>query len=168
MSVVNKLVNFVSLNKGDGYYDDDYYEDEDEFLDDEEETTSYVEPVRTVAEDRVQKKPVRTMPARTMRKGGTMVGNNEVCCIRPKSIEDAREITQTLLQERTVVLNLEGLGVDCAQRIIDFTSGSCYAIDGNLQKISQYIFIITPASVSISGDFTDAISIGAGMDVTTI
>ena len=40
-----------------------------------------------------------------------------------------------------------------AQRIIDFTSGSCFAISGNLQKISNYIFIITPASVDISGDF---------------
>ena len=42
-----------------------------------------------------------------------------------------------------------------AQRIIDFTSGSCYAINGNLQKISNYIFIITPQSVEISGDFQD-------------
>ena len=55
----------------------------------------------------------------------------------------------------TVVLNLEGLDVDIAQRIIDFTSGSCYAISGNLQKISHYIFIITPASVDVSGDFQD-------------
>ena len=49
----------------------------------------------------------------------------------------------------------EGLDVDIAQRIIDFTSGSCYAISGNLQKISHYIFIITPSSVDISGDFQD-------------
>ena len=52
-------------------------------------------------------------------------------------------------------MNVEGLDVDIAQRIIDFTSGSCYAISGNLQKISHYIFIITPSSVDISGDFQD-------------
>lgn len=79
----------------------------------------------------------------------------EVCVIKPTSVEDAREITETLLANRTVVLNLEGLDVDIAQRIIDFTSGSCFAISGNLQKISHYIFIITPASVDISGDFQD-------------
>jgi len=79
----------------------------------------------------------------------------EVCVIKPTSVEDAREITETLLANRTVVLNLEGLDVDIAQRIIDFTSGSCFAIGGNLQKISHYIFIITPASVDISGDFQD-------------
>lgn len=77
----------------------------------------------------------------------------EVCVIKPNSVEDAREITETLLNNRTVVLNVEGLDVEIAQRIIDFTSGSCFAISGNLQKISNYIFIITPASVDISGDF---------------
>ena len=54
-----------------------------------------------------------------------------------------------------------GIDVELAQRIIDFTSGSCFAISGNLQKISHYIFIITPASVDISGDFQDIFG-GAG------
>ena len=76
--------------------------------------------------------------------------------IKPTSVEeDGREITDTLLANRTVVLNLEGLDMDVAQRIIDFTSGSCYAISGNLQKISHYIFIVTPSSVDISGDMQD-------------
>ena len=82
----------------------------------------------------------------------------EVCVIRPHSMEDAREITETLLANCTVVLNVEGLELEIAQRIIDFASGSCYAIDGNLQKISSYIFIITPASVDISGDFQEIIT----------
>ena len=57
-----------------------------------------------------------------------------------------------------MVLNLEGLDVDIAQRIIDFTSGSCFAIGGNLQKISHFILIITPPSVDISGDFQELLS----------
>ena len=81
----------------------------------------------------------------------------EVCVIKPTSVEDAREITETLLNNRTVVLNVEGLDVEIAQRIIDFTSGSCFAISGNLQKISNYIFIITPAAVDISGDFLNIV-----------
>ena len=87
----------------------------------------------------------------------------QVCVIKPTTIEDAREITETLLANQTVVLNLEGLDVDVAQRIIDFTSGSCFAISGNLQKISQYIFIITPASVDISGDFQEIFGGAAGV-----
>ena len=98
--------------------------------------------------------------ARNSRTGAEM----EVCVVRPSAIEDEREITDTLLDGRTVVLNIEGLAVDVAQRIIDFTSGSCYAIGGNLQKISNYIFIITPANVDISGDFQSLVD---GFDVNT-
>ena len=82
----------------------------------------------------------------------------EVCVIKPTSVEDAREITETLLNNRTVVLNVEGLDVEIAQRIIDFTSGSCFAISGNLQKISNYIFLVTPTDVDISGDLQDLLN----------
>lgn len=77
----------------------------------------------------------------------------EVNVIRPSSMEDTSEIADTLMNNCTVVLNLEGLDVDIAQRVIDFTCGVCYSLNGNLQKISSYIFIITPADVDISGDF---------------
>ena len=64
-----------------------------------------------------------------------------------------------------VILNLEGLDLEVAQRIIDFTSGATYAISGNLQKISNYIFIATPQSVELSGDFQDLLS-GGNIDVS--
>ena len=59
-----------------------------------------------------------------------------------------------------------GLDLDIAQRIIDFASGSCYAINGNLQKISNYIFIITPSGVDVSGDFQEILS--GAFDVPSI
>ena len=82
----------------------------------------------------------------------------EVCVIKPKSMEDAREITETLLADCTVLLNMEGLDLDVAQRIIDFISGAAFAISGNLQKISSYIFLVTPTNVDISGDLQDLLS----------
>ena len=72
--------------------------------------------------------------------------------IEAQTIEDEIEITETLLNGRTVVINMEGLSVDIAQRIIDFTSGATFAMHGNLQKISNYIFLATPNGVDISGD----------------
>lgn len=153
MSVMDKFLNAMKLNdEDDGYYDD-YY-------DDEPEPVKKPAPVRDESdpdEERIIRKPspkVTPMP-KTKKMPGTGM---EVCVIKPTSVEDAREITETLLANRTVVLNLEGLDVDIAQRIIDFTSGSCFAISGNLQKISHYIFIITPASVDISGDFQEILS----------
>ena len=56
------------------------------------------------------------------------------------------------------MLNLEGIDVEVAQRIIDFSCGACYSINGNLQKVSSYIFILTPANVEISGDIQDILS----------
>lgn len=84
----------------------------------------------------------------------------EVCIIKPTSVNDAREVTDTLLANSTVVLNLEGLEVDVAQRIIDFTSGSCYAVNGNVMKISSHIFVITPSNVDVSGDISTSTGLG--------
>ena len=72
--------------------------------------------------------------------------------IKPSSMEDAREIADTLVQGATVILNLEGIDVELAQRIIDFTSGSCYSLGGSLQKVSSYIFVLGPYNVDITGD----------------
>ena len=155
MGLMDSFISAMKISEGN---DDDMFEDDDEYLDDEDvvtERTVTVSKAEAVSEPRRQ--PVsRITPVRQQKK---VIGSGmEVCVIKPNSVEDAREITETLLANRTVVLNMEGLDVDIAQRIIDFTSGSCYAISGNLQKISHYIFIITPASVDISGDFQEILS----------
>ncbi len=170
MGVMDKFLNYMKLNDED---DDDYMDDD--YLDDEEEVEtassrrggSRLKTVREETDEEEKPQPRKTsQPKVTPIRQSTVKrmpgGGMEVCVIKPGSVEDAREITETLLANRTVVLNLEGLDVDIAQRIIDFTSGSCFAISGNLQKISHYIFIITPASVDISGDFQDIF--GSGID----
>ncbi len=155
MGLMDSFISAMKISEGN---DDDMFEDDDEYLDDEDVATERVVSVskaETVSEPKRQQVS-RITPVRQQKK---VIGSGmEVCVIKPTSVEDAREITETLLANRTVVLNMEGLDVDIAQRIIDFTSGSCYAISGNLQKISHYIFIITPASVDISGDFQEIFS----------
>lgn len=154
-------------------YNDDDYDDED-FFDDEEDyepprrSNSNVKSIRTATmndDDYYDERPSRPQQQQPVRSTAPKTGTTrrtangmEVCVIKPTSVDDAREITDTLLSNRTVVLNMEGLDVEIAQRIIDFTSGSTYAISGNLQKISHYIFIITPKSVDISGDFQEILS----------
>lgn len=158
MGVMDKFLNAMKLNPED---EDDYYDDyeSDEPAEEKPQRSSYRERDYDDGdyEEKAPKKPakVTSMKQPPRRSNGNGM---EVCVIKPTSVEEAREITDTLLSNRTVVLNLEGLDVDIAQRIIDFTSGSTYAIKGNLQKISHYIFIITPASVDISGDFQEILS----------
>ena len=160
MGVMDKFLNYMKLTEDEEeYYDDDYYDEEPEEM---PKKISVKEPLREENNERPRKSSSKVTPLRQPRKVINS-GGMEVCVIKPTSVEDAREITETLLANRTVVLNLEGLDVDIAQRIIDFTSGSTFAISGNLQKISHYIFIITPASVDISGDFQEIIN--SGFDV---
>lgn len=165
MGVMDKLLDVMKL----GDADEGYYSDTDDYEDEEEEVIATSKPVAApVANDdfedtyepKAQRNQSRSSQKVTpIRQVKRAPGNNmEVCVIKPTSVEDCREITDTLLGNRTVVLNMEGLDVDVAQRIIDFASGSTYAIQGNLQKISNYIFIITPPSVDISGDFQEIFS----------
>ena len=89
----------------------------------------------------------------------------EVVVIRPESMEDASDITDTLLSGKAVVLNLEGIHVEVAQRVIDYSAGSCYAMRGNLQKITSYIFLVTPPNVDISGDIPELVA--GGIDLSS-
>ena len=156
MGVMDKFLTYMKFNDEDNEYDDEY-DEEDPVVDNKAKNASFKESAAFDDEPEIPKakpsnKVTQIRQTRRVVNPGTSM---EVCVIKPTSVEEAREITETLLANRTVVLNLEGLDVDVAQRIIDFTSGSCFAIDGNLQKISHYIFIITPASVDVSGDFQD-------------
>ena len=151
MGVVDKLLNVMKLSDMEDEYDGEDYYDDDEPVENikkapvihREDTYEDEKPAKKVSQKVTPIRSVKRAPGPGM----------EVCVIKPTSVDDAREITETLLNNQTVVLNLENLDVEIAQRIIDFASGSTYAISGNLQKISNYIFIITPASVDISGDF---------------
>ena len=142
MGVFDKFLDIMKLNDDD--YDDDFdMEEEKKF---QPASSSKVTPMRHPAS----------------RKGGNM----EVCVVKPSSVDDSREITETLLSGRTVILNLEGMDLELAQRIIDFISGATFAINGNLQKISNYIFLVTPTNVDISGDLQDLL--GGSMETPSV
>ena len=132
--------------------------DDYDFDDDEPEKTvpKYTSKTASVSKAPArQEKPVRTSskitPMRNSRRN-SQSANMEVCVIKPSSMEDTREIADTLVDNSTVILNLEGIDVELAQRIIDFTSGACYSLGGSLQKVSSYIFVLGPSNVDITGD----------------
>lgn len=181
MSVVDKLINAMKFNDDEDYDEDEEYEDEEYYGEEkpvirEEPRNSRPAPARPVpaassVNDDIEEEEEIPAPKPRKRFGGLSADKNEspssrqlkkqyseagmeVCIIKPTSVNDAREVTDTLLANSTVVLNLEGLDVEIAQRIIDFTSGSCYAVHGNVMKISHYIFVITPANVDVSGDIS--------------
>lgn len=176
MGVLDKFLNAMKMNDDEGFGDDYLDDDYDDYDEVEEERPKkrvlnkyndddYDDAPQPQITDIQERQPVTKMkpvkqpkskvsPMRSTKRGTGM----EVCVIKPKSLNDACEVAETLREECTVVLNVEGLDLDLAQRIIDVASGSCYALNGKLQRISNYIFIITPESVDISGDIQEILS----------
>ncbi|MBR5180533.1 MAG: cell division protein SepF [Lachnospiraceae bacterium] len=92
---------------------------------------------------------------------------NEVCIMKPLSFNDSQDICDVVLSSRIAVVNMEDLDLAMAQRIIDFLSGTIYAIDGKLFNISSYIYICAPNNVDISGDYAE-ITEQTGFDVPVL
>ncbi len=78
--------------------------------------------------------------------------------MQPENFEDARDIANHLKNKKPVVMNLEFVEKEVSRRIVDFLSGAVYAVDGNIQKVSNGIFVITPYNVGIMGDFKDELA----------
>ena len=152
MNFVDTIINGIHVGK------DDY--DENEGYLDEPDVEEDMDPGFAGKQSEPDEAPVkRPFAGKPQQRGKKNMSNGmEVCVIKPTGVDDSREIIDTLLSNRTVLLNMEGLDVAIAQRILDYASGATYAIDGNLQKISHYIFIITPASVDVSGDFSTVLN----------
>lgn len=83
--------------------------------------------------------------------------NNQfrVVIMQPDSFDDARDVCDHLKNKKPVVVNLENLSKETAQRVVDFLSGSVYGLDGDIQKVSAGIFLIAPNNVDIMGEFKD-------------
>ncbi len=170
MSFLTKLMDTMRLDNNE---DDDYFLDDD-YVEDEKPAKKSIFNKKPVEDDDFDDfdepettKP-RFLPTRANAANNKVVSMRrgmEVSLIKPTSLEDAKEICDYLLAGKAVVLNMEGINTETAQRIIDFTSGATYSMNGNLQKISSYIFIATPQTVELSGDFQDLFS-GGGLDIS--
>ncbi|MGE5328988.1 MAG: cell division protein SepF [Deltaproteobacteria bacterium] len=79
----------------------------------------------------------------------------KVVVMQPDVFDDASIICDHLKGKKPVVINLESAEKDVARRIVDFLSGSVYALDGTIQKVSNSIFIVAPHNVDVMGEFKD-------------
>ena len=146
----NSLLNFFRLDEADDEYDDGY----------EEETVSEVrhEPRRRPAEATRDSEPDndessrRTSFLNSKPKVVPMKPAMQVNIIQPNSFDDAQGICNKLISGRPVVVNLEGFDQEIGQRIMDFISGCVYAINGNTNQISRFIYIFTPENIDINSD----------------
>lgn len=110
---------------------------------------------------RVSKPTPEKRTRATSRKGPSIVTigrGEELKIVKPQSFNESKTITDYLKSNKTVVVNLEGIEITTAQRIIDCIGGASYALGGSLEPISSKIFVVAPKDIEISGDLIDEIA----------
>ena len=143
--------------------DDEYFEEEEEYTEKPQKRLPSLIRKRDEEEEEEESKPrLFSRKVAPVKKSGSL----EVALVKPSVFDDAKTIVDDLLYGKAVVLNMEGINTEVAQRILDFTSGATYSMNGKLQKISNYIFIITPESVSLSGEFQDLLNSAGTLDIS--
>jgi len=76
----------------------------------------------------------------------------QVHFVTPRNFNDAQEVADRFKRSVPVILNLQSTGTDLSKRLIDFSSGLTYALDGGMQKIADKTFMLTPANVEVSAE----------------
>ncbi len=82
-------------------------------------------------------------------------GMSKMILVEPRAFSEANQIADHLKKRNTVVVNLRRVTPDQAKRIIDFLSGTLYAIKGDLQKLGGGVFLCTPNNVKVDGKISD-------------
>ena len=85
----------------------------------------------------------------------TNTGTGKMILLEPRAYSESQQIADHLKNGNTVVVNMKRVTADQAKRIVDFLSGTVYALSGDLQKIGAGIFLCTPKEVDVEGAITD-------------
>jgi len=84
---------------------------------------------------------------------------SKVVLMEPKSYNEAQEIADNIVNRRAVIINLQRVEHQQAKRIVDFLSGTVYAVNGNIQKLGTETFLCTPDNVDVSGTISDKLEV---------
>ena len=175
------FLDFFKVDESSDEYEDDLFED-DEYDDDDEEdfeedyvpktkavngrASSFTAASQTAAQP-AKKSEIYKSCSRTSAPASSgnsklvsfnnrsQGGSQQVFVIKPDEFDDAQMIIDHLKGGQAIVINMEGMELSTAQRIIDFIAGACYSLDGSLQAISGNIFIAAPADIYVSGDLRE-------------
>ena len=142
MTIKSKLKTFFFL-------DDEYNDNNDEYPE-----TIEPKPVKQ------KQQPIKTpnvVSLQSVQKSTSPSKSSKVILVEPRSSSDSTDIADHLKNRRAVVVNLQRIDSDQGRQIVDFLSGTVYAIGGDIQKIGSSIFLCTPENVEVSGNISDLI-----------
>ena len=144
------------------YSDEEYddYEDEmDEFEEEPQEAPTRrrrPSPFSTVKEESDYTAPVSTPATPVGGFSGQVVnmssGKQEVVLFHARTFDDAARAADELRRKKAVILNMENVDKALTRRVVDFLSGSVYALDGSVKKIAQCTYLFCPHNMDVVGD----------------
>jgi len=150
MGLAEKFKNLVGI--------EDIEDDDDEELDEvvekkaeRKEEMSFARPTAPAQSTPLTREPAKTepIPRRT-----TASDIMKMIVVEPQGFDECPKLVDSLKAKKPVVINLENLETDVARKIFDFLSGATYALNGNVQKIANNIFVFAPSNVDITKDST--------------
>jgi cell division inhibitor SepF len=159
----NKIKDIMGINE---QYDQDRY-DYEEYLPEQEEmeannySDNYEQIQPNLNQEMLEnysnnrrttsKKPVEKMPKNNViGMPGLTNGISEVVVIEPHTFEEMPQVIQALRERRSVILNLNVMNPEEAQRAVDFIAGGTFAMDGHQERVGESIFLFTPSCVKVS------------------
>ena len=148
-SLYTKFLDFIGIEES-----DEPEEERDEYY--REESDSRADNVvhfGNRAQSRV--KAEKAAPAASTGSNLPISGGMKMIVYHPVSYEDTQIIIDNLKNRKPVIVNMEELDVECAQRILDFLSGAVYALSGTMCKISRGIFVVAPNNYDVVGNNDD-------------
>jgi cell division inhibitor SepF len=69
--------------------------------------------------------------------------------VSPRSFNDAQQVADRFKADQPIIVNLQAVDRELARRLIDFTSGLCYALDGNMEKVADNVYLLSPSNVQV-------------------
>lgn len=152
--LLNKFMDFIGIEEtemDDDMYGDEYYEGESQAQTDNVLNMANRSKRQRTAASTASGSNVVSLPT---------AASMKMIVYHPISYEDTQNIIDNLKSRKPVIVNMEELEIDCAQRILDFMAGAIYALNGSIYKISRGIFVVAPTNYDIIGndessDYTD-------------
>ncbi|RMC50170.1 DUF552 domain-containing protein [Lactobacillus sp. ESL0263] len=137
---------FSKIGKFFGVSDDeDEMLDNEEYLDEQEETENSI-PVGAIDHDKV-----------VSIKSGNNSAKSKIVLYEPRVYSDAKDVAQNLLNNKAVIINFSRMEDASSRRIVDFITGTVYALNGEIQRIGDKIFLATPPKFVTNGKISDLV-----------
>jgi len=144
MGVFGKFKELIGIEEID---DDDEYYEEEAVVEKKQETrsNSFIQPAPSK-----EGRENRVIAMQNNAAVNRITSQFKMVVIEPKSFDESPKLVDNLKAKKPVIINLEKLESDTARKIFDFLSGATYALNGNVQKIANNIFVFVPENVDVT------------------